>query len=256
VYKRQGNNILFLIKNEFEKYIKIIIGHLKMDSKSKIWYLENFNFFSELNLDQRKFVRANTKMNTVNKAQIIYFQDDPANSVYFLKEGSIRISKFHSDGTEFMLTVLGPGEIFGESSIFGNSVRKESATAEQDSIYCVMREEKLKELLFMVPSLNLKFSEIIETRLGEMQNRLESLSFKNNNERILDFLKEKALKSAHLHNGQIIIDHPLTHEKVAMLTATSRQEVSSLFSYLKKKNVIDYDRKTMRILKFDELRMP
>ncbi len=224
-----------------------------MDSKSKIWYLENFNFFSELDLDQRKFVRANTKMKTVNKAQIIYFQDDPANSVYFLKEGSIRISKIHSNGTEFILSILGPGEIFGESSLFGNLIRKEAATAEEDSIYCVMREETLKKLLIRVPALNLKFSEVIETRLGAMQNRLESLSFKNNKERILDFLKEKALKPSHHHNGQIIIDHPLTHEKVAMLTATSRQDVSSLFSYLKKKNVIDYDRKTIRILKFDEL---
>ncbi len=227
-----------------------------MDSKLKIWYLENYNFFSELNLDQRRFVRENTVMKSINKAQIIYFQDDPASSVYFLKEGSIRISKIHLDGTEFMLTILGPGEIFGESSLFGNSIRKESAIAEEDSIYCVMREEKLKELLLRVPALNLKFSEVIATRLGNMQNRLDSLSFKNNNERILDFLREEAMKSSPHLNGKIIIDHPLTHEKVAMLTATSRQEVSSLFSYLRKKNVIDYDRKTIWILKFDELRMP
>ncbi len=227
-----------------------------MDLKSKIWYLENYNFFSELNLDQRKFVRANTEMKSVNKAQIIYFQDDPANCVYFLKEGSIRISKIHSDGSEFMLTILGPGEIFGESSLFGNSIRKEAATAEEDSIYCVMREEKLKELFLMVPALNLKFSKMIESRLGDMQIRFESLSLKNNNERILDFIKKEALKSTQHLNGQIIIDHPLTHEKVAMLTATSRQEVSSLFSYLRKKNVIDYDRKTIRILKIDELKMP
>lgn len=223
-----------------------------MEQKSKIWYLENFNFFSELEMKQREFVCKNTVMKSVKKNDSVYFQEGEANCVYFLKEGKIRISKFNAKGEEFLVALLGPGEIFGEASITGNRVRKEAAIAEEDVVFCVMRMDKMKKLLLMSPALNFKFSQMIEERLEKTQKRLEDLSFKNNHERIIDFLKETALSSKTL-NGSGIIPNSLTHEKIAKLTSTNRQEVSAVFSYLKKKKIIDYNRKQIRVLKGKEL---
>ncbi len=227
-----------------------------MQLKSKIWYLENFNFFSELTMEQRIFVRQNIEMKTIQKNEIVYFQDDPANSVYFLKEGKIRISKINAKGDEFLVALLNAGEIFGESSIFEHSVRKEAAIAEEETVYCVLGEKRMKELLKMCPSLNLKFSRMIEEKMDKIQKRLEDLAFKSNKERIIEFLKEKASHAPVDPNGNIIIENSLSHEKIAMLTATNRQEVSSVLSFFKKNNTIDYNRKYIKILKIDELRMP
>lgn len=226
-----------------------------MDQKSKIWYLTNFNFFSELTEDHRNFVCQNTVMKTVEKGDTVYFQEGLSNSVYFLKEGRIKISKFTNEGEEFIVAILGSGEIFGEASVTGEGTRKEAAIAEEQAVYCVMKEDKMKDLLLMVPTLHLRFSQLIEDRLEKAQKRLEDLSFKNNHQRIIAFLKETALLYSTKANGTFIIKNSLTHEKIAKLTFTNRQEVSSVFSFLKKKRIIDYNRKEIRILKFNELEL-
>lgn len=224
-----------------------------MEKKSKIWYLENFNFFSELTVEQRNFVCQNTKMKSVIKNDTIYFEESPANSVYFLKEGKIKISKFNSNGAEFLIAILSAGEVFGFSSVTGSVKRKEIAIADEKSLFCMMHEKKMKELLLMTPQLNLKFSRMIEERLENTQKRLEDITFKNNQERIIDFIRETALKSSKNQNGELIINNSLTHENIAKLTSTNRQIVSSVLSDLKKQKIIDYNRKEIRILQPEAL---
>ncbi|MBA3900029.1 MAG: Crp/Fnr family transcriptional regulator [Bacteroidetes bacterium] len=224
-----------------------------MEQKSKVWYLENFNFFSELTVEERNFICKNTEMKSFKKNEPIYFQHSPAKSVYFLKEGKIRVSKYSEQETEFLIAILGEGEIFGESAVAGKAKRNEVAIAEEKTMLCVMSEEKMKELLLMVPGLKHKFGRMIEERLEKTQKRLEDLTFKNNEERIIGFIKETALKSLKNANNEIVIENSLTHQDIAKLTSTNRQMVSSVMSSLKKKNIIDYDRKNIRILELKKL---
>ncbi len=225
-----------------------------MSQADKIWYLENFNFFSELNIEERSFICQNTVMNSVEKGEALYLQNGPANSVYFLKEGRMKISRFNDSGNEFLVALLGPGEIFGESSVTGEKIRKEAAVAEEKTLFCIMKEEDMRQLLLKSPTLNFKFTQMIETRREITEKRLEDLIFKNNTERILDFLIELAAKHGEGKNGVITIPNPFTHETIAQLTSTNRQEVSSLFSALKRKNVIEYNRKHIKIMNVLDLK--
>ena len=223
-----------------------------MVNRSKVWYLENFNFFSELDMEVRTFICQNTIMRSLDKGETVYFQNDPANSVYFLKEGKIRISKFTPTGEEFVVGILGKGEIFGESSIISNKNRQESAIVEEAVTFCIMKQEKFRKLLLMSPTLNFKLSQLLEEKLEKAQKRLQDISCKNNQQRIIDFLKESASLSSKGPDGELTINS-LTHQKIAQLTSTNRQEVSSVFSYLKKNRIIDYNRRVIKILNFNEL---
>ena len=227
-----------------------------MSEADKIWYLENFNFFSELNSDERSFICQNTVMKSVKKGEILYFQNGPANSVYFLKEGRMKISRVNDSGNEFLVALLGPGEIFGESSITGEKTRKDAAFAEEKSLHYIMKKENMRQLLLKSPTLNFKFTQMIETRREKTEKRLEDLIFKNNTERIVDFLIDLAAKHGEGKNGCITIPNSFTHGKVAQLTSTNRQEVSILFSSLKKKKIIEYNRKHIRILRVQDLQVP
>ena len=224
-----------------------------MNKSLKFRHLENFDFFSELNQNQHEFVHSNTEMKRLLKNEIIYLEGSPANNIYFLKEGEVRISKFNDAGEEFLIRIIPPGSIFGESSIIFSSKRKEFATAEKQSLICRISNNKMKELLLLNPELNLKFSEMLEIRLESMQKRLEDLTFKNSEERILDFLKTTAKNSGKCSNGEIIIPSSLTHKNIAKLASTSRQVVSGVFNDLKKNGIIDYNRREIRILNPDAI---
>ncbi len=224
-----------------------------MTRKTKLWYLNNFNFFSELSMEERTFICQNTVMRSHQKGDTVYFQNDSANSVYFLKEGKINITRFTRTGEEILMAILEKGEIFGESSIVNGRKRKEAAIVEEDATYCVMEEDKFKKLLVMCPSLSLKFSQLLEIRLEKAQKRLEDISCKKNRERILEFLKETAFLSSNKNEEGLVTINSLTHQKIAQLTSTNRQEVSSVFSDLKKSRIIDYNRKSICILNINKL---
>ncbi len=183
----------------------------------------------------------------------VYFQESAANGVYFLKEGKVRISKYNKEGLEFLIAIIGSGEIFGESAVTGKTIRKEEAIAEENTIVCMMKEDKMKEFLLLVPEFNLKFSRMIEERLEKTQKRLEDLTFKTNPERIIDFLKESVLKTEANKKGVFVISHSLTQENIAKLTSTNRQLVSTILSDLKKQNIIDYNRKEIIVLNNEKL---
>lgn len=79
----------------------------------KLWYLEKFNFFSEVTPEQKQFVRAHVIMRTINKGSIIYFQEDTTRTVYFLKEGRVKLVNSDAAGNEMIIAIINAGEIFG-----------------------------------------------------------------------------------------------------------------------------------------------
>ena len=90
-----------------------------MAEKTKLWYLENFNLFSGLNEDSMTALNKISSMRETKKEEPIYFAAEPSRSIYFLKSGRVKITKYFSDGSEKTLAIINPGEIFGEmASIF------------------------------------------------------------------------------------------------------------------------------------------
>jgi len=202
-------------------------------------------------LPQEELMRLNTgsKMREVPKKQIIYFPEESSNSVYLIKNGKVKISRLSEDGREIIIAILGPGEIFGESSITDSvSKRDEFAEATEDTLLCLMFSEIIHELMAKDPSFGLKITKIIGFRFKKIQSRFESLIFKASDERVKSFIKDLAHEEGQrTADGAIEIKLKLTHEDIGKLTATSRQMVTTVLNDLEKKNVIAYDRKKILI---------
>lgn len=218
-----------------------------MESKSKLWYFENFNLFHSLGKEEMEKLSRMAAMKSCTKHQIIYFPQESANAIYFLKTGKVKISKYSFDGREMIIAMLGPGEIFGELALAGQNERNEIAEAIDDSIVCSIDIRELENMLQSNPQLNLQITKLIGLRLRKFESRLESLVFKNAEERIHGFIKEMAKEHGRKIGNEVEVNLRLTHEDIAKLTATSRQTVTAVFSELEKKNIILYDRKRILV---------
>ena len=223
--------------------------------KKKIWHLENFNLLKSLSKKEMMNLDGMAMMKKANRKEIIYLSDEPSNNIYFLKEGKIKISKYSEDGRELVLSVLGPGEIFGELALADYEQHEEDAEVMEDAIICSIDHNKFTELLSRNPELNLKIIKFIGFKLKKVQSMLEQLIFKNYEERIRHFIKEMAdnygKKIAGTNEIVIILD--LTHDNIAKLTATTRKKVSSTFSKLEKEGIISYNRKKIIIKDYSKL---
>lgn len=219
--------------------------------QSKLWYLENFNFRHILTLEERRRVAEMAVMQPVPKKEVLYFSSEPADCVYILKEGKIKVYLQTADGKEIILNIISPGELFGELGLAGQEEREEVAEVIEDAIVCKITLEDMQELMYRMPSLNTEILKRLGSRVKKVQSRLESLICKNAEQRIRFLLKDLAREHGRViadDSEQVELKLSLTHADIAKLTATCRQSVSKLFRELEKKGLIKYDRRRIFIL--------
>jgi CRP-like cAMP-binding protein len=81
------------------------------------------------------------------KAENIYAQGDPAESVKYIQKGSVRLSVTSEAGKEAVVAVLGPGDFLGEGCLAGQPVCMGTATAmTATSVLIIEKEEMLRVL--------------------------------------------------------------------------------------------------------------
>lgn len=227
-----------------------------MNTQSKLWYLENFGMLKALSKEEKTKLDEMAVMRHTPKKQILYFPTDSSSSIYMLKAGKVKISRLMPDGKETILTILGPGEIFGELGITGQQEREEIAEVTDDAIICVVDIKDLQNMMKDNPQFNMEILKFIGFRLKRVQNRLESLIFKNAEQRIRSLIKELAEDHGRIIAGDENMREVklgLTHEDIAKLTATSRQTVTTQLKELEKSGLIKYDRKRINIKDLSKL---
>lgn len=83
-------------------------------TSTKIWYLKKVNLFAQLPPTETEALANLSKMERVAKGQMVYLPHDPADTVFVLKEGRVKISRLSPEGKEITLAILKEGELFGE----------------------------------------------------------------------------------------------------------------------------------------------
>ncbi|MBZ0180495.1 MAG: Crp/Fnr family transcriptional regulator [Melioribacteraceae bacterium] len=218
-----------------------------MAEKSKLWYLENFNLFSSL--DQEKMMKLDklVKDSTTEKNVPIYFASEPSKTIYFLKKGRVKISKYLPDGGEKIIAIINPGEIFGEMAYFDEDERTDYAVTLEPSLICAINKNDFAEFVEKNPDLNLKLTKLIGLKLKNFSERIEDLIFKDANHRIISFIIRYAEKNGKKVGDQIFVKPFLKHQNIGELTACSRQTVNYLLTDLRNKEIIDFDRNKLII---------
>ncbi len=225
-----------------------------MDTNSKFWYFENFNLLEALSEDEKMKLSERSNHYEAPRKEVLYFPEDPTNRIYFLKRGKVKISTYSDDGREMILSILGPGEIFGEMGLTGDSKREHFAEATEDVSYCTTSLEDFQDLVEKNPKFNLQITKMIGFRFKKIQSRLESLCFKPAPDRIKQFIVDMVDEHGRDVGYEKEVKLNLTHQNIADLTATSRQTVTSVLNDLEKKDLILYDRKRILVRDVEALK--
>ncbi len=218
-----------------------------MISKSKLWFLENFNLFEGLSEDEMKELEKITSMSETKRNEPIYFAQEPSNSIFFLKKGRVKLTRVSDDGKEMIIGLVNPGEVFGEMSILDMDERNDFATTMEDCLVCAISKDDFKKFLEKNPSLNLKISKLIGFKLKKYSERIEELVFKDATQRVISFILSLAKEHGKKIGDEYFIKPFLTHQDIAKLTACSRQTVNTILTDLREKKIINFDRRKLII---------
>jgi len=223
-------------------------------SGHSIWYLENINasdIFSDKKLDgpdkgarQKKF----------DKGEVIYHADQSANHIYLIRSGKVKILSPADSGKEIVKAILNVGEVFGEKSIIGEQNYNDVAVAIEDTELSILSSTQVKSMMKEHSALSLFFMKLMGSKVLEMEQRLESLIFKDSKTRILEYLIQMIEKKGQRIGYEWVVRNFITHQEIANLTATSRQSVTTLLNELRNEGILTFDRKRLLIRDIDRLK--
>jgi CRP-like cAMP-binding protein len=225
-----------------------------MAEKSKLWYLENFNLFSSLEKDKMMELNRLVIDRETNGNEPIYFADEPSKTIFFLKSGRVKITKYLSDGSEKIIAIINPGELFGEMAYLDDGQRTDYAITVESSRICAINKYDLASFIEKNPELNLKLTKILGLKLRSFSERIEDLIFKDADQRIASFILRYAEKNGKKVGDQIFVKPFLKHQYIGELTACSRQTVNYFLTDLRNKGIIDFDRGKLIINKINEIK--
>ncbi len=217
-----------------------------------IWYFDDVNLFKILCPHKYPAYKKDHALNVYAKKDYIYFEQDSANKIYLIDKGKVKIGYYTENGEEIVKAILTKGEIFGEKAILGIDKRNEFAQSiDNTTSICPVSKETMYALMRENVSVSFKIYKFIGLRIKRLERRLQLLLYKDTRTRLLEFFNELCEDYGYVceESGAHIIKHPYTQKDIATLIGTSRPTLNTLMNELKQENVIDFNRKEIKILK-------
>ena len=225
-----------------------------MNNGQSLWYLENIDvsgIFCPKKIGAGELDKHSQKV--FKKGEYVYLPNESADKIFFISDGRVKIGSYSEAGKEITKAILNTGEVFGELSLIGESVRRDFAYAMEDTTACILSVNDMKSLMRDHSGLSVFLMKIMGSRMLEMEQRLESLVFKDSRTRIVEFLKNLARKKGQRVGYEMVVRKFMTHQEIANLTATSRQTVTTVLNELRNKNILTFNRKRLLIRDMDLL---
>jgi CRP/FNR family transcriptional regulator len=166
--------------------------------------------------------------------QAIFAQADPADRMFLLKAGRVRLSKVLENGTEFTLDIRKAGDFLGENMLSGEGTYPVTAWCMEETFTCGFTKEKFEGLVLDHPAIGLRVMKNLSTRISSLSTRLESMSLTHLGARLYQVLRSMALEHGVKSQDGLVIEFPLTHEDLAFLVGAHRVSVTRALKELKK----------------------
>ena len=213
--------------------------------------LHDTPLFSALDDEAAIALKQSMVPQTIKKGQDLFKEGDPGDRLYVVTEGKIKLSHASGDGRESLLMVLGPGDMFGELSLFDPGPR--TATAITDSQVLGLGHTDLNPWLAGRPEVSKSLLQALAHRLRRTNETMSDLVFADVPGRVAKALLELGEKFGTKTNDGLYVHHDLTQEELAQLVGASRETVNKALADFAGRNWLKLDGRAVLITDFERL---
>jgi len=209
-----------------------------MDEKE---LLRTVPIFSELSDDDLASLARLGNRRRYPKDGVVFFENEQGDSIFMISEGRVKVAILGDDGREIILSVLGPGDFFGEMALLDNEPRSATAiAAEESELLCVSRAD-FQSALSANPSIMAGLIRSLTARLRKADHQISTLALLDVYGRvarvILDIAKEEGKR---LKDGRIAFRRA-THQEIANRIGTTRETVTRMLKDLERRGLIQVE---------------
>ena len=162
----------------------------------------------------------------MERGDILFHEGDQGERLYVITEGKIKLGRTSTDGRENLLAILGPGEMFGELSLFDPGPRTATATAVAETQLIGLGHESLRGFLQSRPDVATTLLAALARRLRRTNENLADLVFTDVPGRVAKALLDLSDRFGRPVEDGVLVAHDLTQEELAQLVGASRETVN------------------------------
>jgi CRP/FNR family cyclic AMP-dependent transcriptional regulator len=162
----------------------------------------------------------------LSRGEHLFSEGDEGDSLYVVLDGKIKLTRAAADGRENLLSVLGPGDMFGELSLFDPGPRTSTASAVTDATLASLREDALLPWLTEHPQGSTHMLRALVQRLRRANDVIADLVFTDVPGRVAKNLLDLAERFGTQESDGLHVHHDLTQEELAQLVGASRETVN------------------------------
>jgi CRP/FNR family transcriptional regulator len=190
---------------------------------------------------------------TVSRGHVVFSEGDPGDRLFIVTEGKVKITRAAADGRENLIAVLGPGEMFGELSLFDPGPRTASVSAVTDATLASLDHDDLRPVLLERPGVGVELLRALAQRLRRTNDAMADLVFTDVPGRVAKALLELAAKFGVVEADGTRVRHDLTQEELAQLVGASRETVNKALSEFAHRGWLRIEGRSVLLLEIERL---
>ncbi len=191
--------------------------------------------------DADAFLRTVGKGRTISKrrsGKTVFSQGDPADAVFYIHKGKVKLSVLSKGGKEAVVGIMGPGDFFGEGCLTSQVVRMATATALTDCLIARLEKASMINALRDQPEFSAVFIAHLLARNVRIEEDLVDQLFNSSEKRLARVL----LLLAHFgKEGTQEVIPAISQETLAEMVGTTRSRVSTFMNKFRRLGFIDYN---------------
>jgi CRP-like cAMP-binding protein len=198
-------------------------------------------------------LRASMDAVKIAKGSILFKEGDDGEHLYIIIDGKLKLGTSSGDGRENLLSILGPGEMFGELSLFDPGPRTSTATAVTDAKLLSLSHEKVIPWLRENPEVSLQLLTRLSQRLRRTNEAVGDLVFSDVPGRVAKALIDLGDRFGKTTPEGLLVNHDLTQEELAQLVGASRETVNKALADFAGRGWLKLDGRSVLIADVDRL---
>jgi len=198
-------------------------------------FIKSMSYFTGLSQDELDSIIKFVSEKKATRGEIILFEDEPAEALYFVFSGVVKVFKTSANGKEQILQLIRPGGSFNDVPVFSGGVNLASAEALGDIVLYYIKKGDVETIQRTYPQVALNVIHVLSRQIQHLISLVEDLSFRHVTERVAKILLEYA--------GDGGGEKPrLTQQDMAAMIGTAREMVGRSLKTLEEDGSIRMDR--------------
>ncbi len=204
--------------------------------------------FHGLESGQLEQAAAAAHKRSIDCDEFFFQQEDPAELVYVLVEGRVRLLQVTPDGQEVIQRYACPVDEFGLVAVLTGETYPVAAQAVEDCVALAWDKPAIQQIMKRYPQVALNAIQILANRTREFQDRLREMATERVERRIARMLLRLARLAGRKTETGVLIDLPLSRQDLAEMTGTTLYTASRILSQWETQGLVRSGREQVFIL--------